>query len=60
MEEIQEQIKLVHKLTQELTHYLCEDESKIKLDDLLNTFRTFCLNLDQAAEVRKWRATFLD
>ncbi|CAB4005147.1 Inverted formin-2 [Paramuricea clavata] len=50
MEEIQEQIKLVHKLTQELTHYLCEDESKIKLDDLLNTFKTFCLNLDQAAE----------
>ena len=51
MEEIQGQIKLVHKLTKELTQYLCEDESKIKLDDILNTFKTFCYNLDQAVEV---------
>jgi hypothetical protein len=51
MEEIQGQIKSVHKLTEELTHYLCEDESKIKLDDILNIFKTFCVNLNQAAEV---------
>ena len=51
MEEIQGQIKSVHKLTAELTQYLCEDESKIKLDDILHTFKTFCLNLNQAVEV---------
>ena len=51
MEEIQAQIKSVHKLTGELTRYLCEDESKIKLDDILNIFKTFCFNLNQAAEV---------
>ena len=51
MEEIQAQIKSVHKLTQELTNYLCEDESKIKLEDILNTFKIFCLNLNQAVEV---------
>jgi hypothetical protein len=40
MEEIQGQIKSVHKLTEEL-----------KLDDILNIFKTFCVNLNQAAEV---------
>ncbi|XP_028397641.1 inverted formin-2-like isoform X1 [Dendronephthya gigantea] len=50
IEEIQGQIKSVHKLTKELTHYLCEDENKLKLDDILNTFKTFCLNLTKAVE----------
>ena len=36
MEEIQGQIKSVHKLTEEL---------------ILNIFKTFCVNLNQAAEV---------
>ena len=51
MEDIQGQIKSIHKLAAELTHYLCEDESKIKLEDILNTFKTFCVNLNKAVEV---------
>ncbi|XP_046853440.1 inverted formin-2-like isoform X1 [Xenia sp. Carnegie-2017] len=50
IDELQEKIKTVHKVTKELTLYLCEDESKIKLDDILQIFKTFCLNLNQAAE----------
>lgn len=41
----------IHNLTKQLALYFCEDEGKLKLQELLSLFKTFCDQLVKAKKV---------
>jgi hypothetical protein len=51
VENVEQKLKQLSQLKQDLADYFCEDESKFKLEDLLQIFKTFCNHLDKAKEV---------
>ena len=51
VEAVEQKLKRLSQLKQDLAEYFCEDESKFKLEDLLLIFKTFCNHLDKAKEV---------
>ncbi len=51
VENVDQKLKQLSQLKQDLAEYFCEDESKFKLEDLLGIFKTFCNHLDKAKEV---------
>lgn len=51
IENVEQKLKQLSQLTQDLAEYFCEDESKFKLEELLVIFKTFCNHLDKAKEV---------
>ena len=51
VENVEQKLKQLNQLKQDLVEYFCEDESKFKLEDLLGIFQTFCNHLDKAKEV---------
>ncbi|XP_028397616.1 inverted formin-2-like [Dendronephthya gigantea] len=55
VEAVEQKLKRLSKLKQDLAEYFCEDESKFKLEDLLVIFKTFCDHLDKAKEENELR-----
>jgi hypothetical protein len=51
VENVEQKLKQLGQLKQDLVEYFCEDESKFKLEDLLGIFMTFCNHLNKAKEV---------
>ena len=51
VENVEQKLKQLNQLRQDLAEYFCEDESKFKLEDLLEIFKTFCNHLHKAKEV---------
>ena len=51
VENVEQKLKQLSQLKQDLVEYFCEDENKFKLEDLLGIFKTFCNHLDKAKEV---------
>ena len=50
--ELDDGIKEIHELTKQLAQYFCEDEGKLKLQELLSLFKTFSDQLVTAKKVR--------
>lgn len=48
---LDEGIAEIHNLTKQLALYFCEDEGKLKLQELLSLFKTFCDQLVKAKKV---------
>ena len=55
MKKLDEGIAEIHNLTKQLALYFCEDEGKLKLQELLSLFKTFCDQLVNAKKVN-WHA----
>lgn len=51
VENVEQKLKRLNQLRKDLAEYFCEDESKFKLEDLLQIFTIFCNHLDKAKEV---------
>ena len=43
----------INDLTKQLAQYFCEDEGKLKLQELLSLFKTFCDQLITAKKVKR-------
>ncbi|XP_078369378.1 LOW QUALITY PROTEIN: inverted formin-2-like [Oculina patagonica] len=52
---LEEGITQIHNLTKQLAMYFCEDEGKLKLQELLSLFKTFC---DQLVKAKKENEQF--
>lgn len=50
---LEDGITEIHNLTKQLALYFCEDEGKLKLQELLSLFKTFCDQLVKAKKVNK-------
>lgn len=44
-------IEGINELTKKVAEYFCEDEKKLKLQEILNLFKTFCDQLNKAKKV---------
>ena len=53
VKELEAGVQEIHALTKDLALYFCEDESQIKLQDVLNLFKTFCEQLEKAKTVMR-------
>ena len=51
--QLEEGITEIHSLTKQLAMYFCEDEGKLKLQELLSLFKTFGDQLNKAKKVNK-------
>ena len=52
VEVLEEGIKEINNLIHKMAVYFCEDEKKIKLQEVLGLFKTFCDQLTTAKKVR--------
>ena len=54
---LEDALKGIKELSQQLALYFCEDEKDVKIQDILKLFKTFSDQLTKAKQVFYWSST---